>query len=147
MKKRFLAMLVTIAMLATTMVPLVVLAETPEVTKTYFDIDFENWTNWGDNNFNGAKNSDGSAISHEWGANPWQMASATVADRAGTVMQATIPTSGGGDYFLRSRMRVGQPSDYTNVNVLWNEFSIKYEGGFIGFGTNENDHAYSIISV
>jgi len=39
------------------------------------------------------------------------------------------------------------PSDYTNVKVLWNEFSVKYEGGFAGFGMNENDSAYSIVSV
>ncbi|MBO5370307.1 MAG: hypothetical protein J6B23_06495, partial [Clostridia bacterium] len=121
---------------------------TPEITNSYFDIDFENWTEWGDNNFNGAKNSDGSEISHEWGANPWYMASATDSGRTGKVMRAAIPTSGGSNYFLRSRMKVANlPSDYTNVDVLWNEFSIKYEGGFIGFGTNENDHAYSIISV
>jgi len=148
MKRKFLASVLIVAMIATQMVSISAIASAPEVTKTYYDIDFENWTNWGDNNFNGAKQSDGTAITHEWGANPWQMASTTVSDREGTVMKATIPTSGGSNYLFRTRMKsANQPSSYSDVDVLWNEFSIKYEGGFAGFGTNENDEARSIISV
>ena len=148
MKKRFLAMLLAFAMVVTQMVSIAVVASAGEVTKTYFDIDFESWTEWGDNGFNGAKQSDGTAINHEWGANPWQMAGETDSARGGNVMKVTVPTTGGSNYLFRSRMKTeNHPSSYSEVDVLWNEFSVKYEGGFAGFGTNENDEARSIISV
>ncbi len=148
MKKRFLAVLTAITMLVATLAPIGAMADVSEVIKTYYDIDFENWTNWGDNSFNGAKQSDGTAIAHEWGANPWQMTSAEVDDRAGIVMKVAVPTSGGGNYLFRSRMKSSnQPSSYSNVKVLWNEFSVKYEDGFAGFGTSENDEARSIINI
>ncbi|MBO5370337.1 MAG: S-layer homology domain-containing protein [Clostridia bacterium] len=150
MKKGFLAVLVAITMLAAMMSPVGVMAEASEVTKTYFDIDFESWTTW-ETTFDGAKQSDGSSINHDWGGEPYRLVGTEVPDREGIVMKATIPTSGGSSdgYLLRSRMKVvgGHPSNYNNVDVLWNEFSIKYEGGFIGFGTNENDSAYNIISI
>ena len=148
MKKRFLAMLVTVAMLAAMLTPIGAMAADPVVTKTYFNISFESWGSWNDG-FPNSTNDDTTPITHEWGANPWQMSPTTVSDRTGQVMQVTIPTSGGSNYLFRNRMRVasGHPSDYTAVDVLWNEFSIKYEGGFAGFGTNENDGGTSIISI
>lgn len=148
MKRRFLAMLVAAAMLAAALAPFGAMADTLEVTKTYYDIGFENWTTWGDGEFSGAKQSNGDAISHEWGAWPYQMSATDVADRAGKVMQVSIPTSGGGNYLFRSRMRsANQPSNYNGMQILWTEFAIKYVGGFAGFSPNENTNAYSIISV
>ena len=149
MKRRFLAMLVTVAMLAVTLTPIGAMAADPVVTKTYYDIDFENWTTQGDNNFgDGGKQSNGELITHEWGANPWQMTSTTVDDRDGKVMKVSVPTSGGSNYLFRTRMRsANQPSNYNGTQILWNEFAIKYEVGFAGFSPNENTNAYSIISV
>ena len=149
MKRRFLAMLVAAAMLAAALAPFGAMADTLEVTKTYFDISFENWTTSNDNNFNGAKNSDNTAINHDWeGQN--KLIITTVSDREGKVLQAAMPTSGehGSGYMVRTRMKAANhPSSYSGCQVLWNEFSIKYKGGFIGFGTNENDEAKNIIHI
>jgi len=147
MKKRFLAMLVTVAMLAAMLTPIGAIAADPVVTTTYLDIDFESWGSWeGDGVFGGATQSNGDAINHDWWGDPYRLSKDTVSDREGYVMKATIPTSGGSDYLLRTRMS-NVLSNYNNIQVLWNEFSIKYEDGFAGFGTNENTNGYSIISI
>ena len=144
MKRKFLAVLLATAMIATQMVSIGAMASTREVTKTYFDIDFENWTG----GLGGVKNSDGSTINHDVSGDSSVVSPATVSDRAGTVMKVDYKTtSDGRNYLVRTRMRGNVPSDYNGVNVLWNEFSIKYEGGFAGFGTTENDGARSIVSI
>jgi len=150
MKKRFLAMLIAIAMLATISAPLGVMAGAPEVTVSYYDIDFETWTSWDGSTIVGSTQSDGKAITHAWGGDPYRISGTYDAARGGNVMKGTIPTSGGSSdgYLLRSRMRAAnQPSNYNGTQILWNEFSIKYEDGFVGFGPNENTNAYNIISV
>ena len=80
------------------------------------------------------------------------VSSATVSDREGKVMKVDVATSGGyADVGYLFRTRMGRdtvvPANYEGVKVLWNEFSIKYEGGFAGFGTTENDGARNIVSI
>ena len=148
MKRKFLAVLLAVAMIATQMTSIIVMASTEEVTKTYFDIDFENWTKWGDNPFDGGKQSDGTAISHGWAGNPWYLETIEDSDRGGKVIKANLTTTGGGTFLIRTRMDDNiLPATYGDVDVLWNEFSIKYEGGFAGFGTNENDAARNIVNI
>ena len=94
MKKKFLAMLVTVAMLAAMLTPIGAMATTPEVTATHFDFDFENWDVWGDYQFDGGKQSDGSSVRHEWRGTAWAMSAVDDSERGGKVMRAAIPTSG-----------------------------------------------------
>ena len=148
MKKRFLAMLVTVAMLAAMLTPIGSMAADPEVTKTHFDIDFESWTT---GNFGSGKNSDGTAIYHDW-SGAEKLTIATDSAKNSKVLKAALETSNenSSGYMARTRMNYQKSNDlpnYTLNQVLWNEFSIKYEGGFIGFGSNENANGYSIISI
>ncbi|MBE7049493.1 MAG: hypothetical protein E7394_01835 [Ruminococcaceae bacterium] len=149
MKRKFLAVLLAVAMIATQMASIVAIASTEAVTNTYFDIDFESWTEWGDTPFGGATNSDGSAISHGWSGSPWYMKAVEDSERGGKVLKAEITTEAcDNSFFIRTRMNDGiLPATYGDVDVLWNEFSIKYEGGFAGFGTNENDAARNIVNI
>ncbi|MBR5507843.1 MAG: hypothetical protein IKV88_07350, partial [Clostridia bacterium] len=147
MKRKFLAVLLAVAMIATQMASIAVMASTEEVTKTYVDMDFENWTT---DNLGDVKNSDGSTIYHDVSGDSSVITRATVSDRAGQVMKVALKTSGGGNHLIRTRMSRGYgifPDNYSNVKVLWNEFSIKDEGGFVGFGTTENDGARNIVSI
>ncbi len=147
MKRKFLAVLLAVAMIATQMASIVVMASAEEVTKTYVDMDFENWTT---DYLGDVKSSDGSAIYHDVSGDSSVVSRATVSDREGQVLKVALKTTSGSNHLIRTRMNRGYgifPDNYSNVDVLWNEFSIKYEGGFVGFGTTENDGARNIVSI
>ncbi len=110
----------------------------------YIDISFDNWQGATD-----GLATDGSKITMDWAACTWALSIAADSERGGKVLKANVAKeSDGSPYFVKTRMRSGElPSKYTNCKVLWNEFSIKYEGGFAGFGFGENNGAYNLISI
>lgn len=145
MKKRFLAMLVSLMVFATMLSPLGVLADTSRVTKSYVDVNFDNWTNTTHGlNVNGVKIiSDG-----VWMGNTSALTLSQDPERPGQSLSVSPETTSGQAYYVRARVLSGAlPSNYSSCDVLWTEFTVKYTGGFVGFGFGETDWAYNLVSI
>ncbi len=142
MKKRFLALFVTFTMLVSVMATIGAMADTAEVTVNYADVNFDNWeTGTAD------LGSDGTAVSFNWMGATSGNEVTTVSERSGKVLKIPVDTAGD-KYYVRARLLSGAlPLTYASCNVLWSEFVIKYEGGFVGFGMGETDSAYNLVSI
>ncbi len=142
MRKRFLAMLVSLMVFATMLSPLGAFAGASTVTKTYADVNFDNWGSG-----THALMSDGSDLSIAWDGTRTTLSVVEENSALGKVWKIPV-TEGDYKYFMRGRLLRGTvPSTYANCDVLWSEFTIKYEGGFVGFGFGENDAAYNLVSI
>ncbi len=133
--KRFLSVLLTVAMLSTMFAGLTVMADSTAPTKTYTDVDFENW-NAGTQQF-------------KEGANGWAGATSgntiqTHPESNGKILKIPVSTNPS-NYYVRYRLPV--ESNYSACQVLWTEISVKYEGGFTMFGFGENTSANCIFTI
>ncbi|MBE7050514.1 MAG: hypothetical protein E7394_07070 [Ruminococcaceae bacterium] len=114
------------------------------ITKKYVDMNFDNWTN----STHGIDVNNVKIIAdNQWAGEKTQHSVATVPEKNGSVLKFPIGTSGG-NYYVRARVMSGSlPSTYADCDVLWTEYSIKYEGGFVGFGFGEGNNAYNLAFI
>lgn len=118
--------------------------DTQLITKKYADISFDNWTN----TTHGITVDNNKVIPD----NMWMGGTATlelseIPERTGKSLSTPVATESSTPYYVRARVNAGIPSNYSNCEVLWTEFSVKYEGGLVGFGFGENDSAFNLVSI
>ncbi len=108
----------------------------------FLDVNFDNWTGGKSN-----KDSSGQTINPGWAGNVGTQSVVSVPEKVGKVLKIPVATSGG-NYYMRARfLSDSAPATYDNCQVLWTEFSIKYEGGIAAFGFGESTLAQGIINI
>ncbi len=152
MKRRFLAVLLTVMMVSTMFAGFTVSVSAANETpvRTYLDMDMENWTSGTDR-----LNADGSAIASTlkdttyitgvFDVNPGSIESQSVAADSVTgsqVWQIVRKADG----VERSRIRFNIDDGSFASNVFWTEFSVKYEGAFARISF-EHDNAKSTMFI
>ncbi len=111
--------------------------------RDFLDVNFDNWRS-GVHNIN----SSGTYVGFNWAGTHQGNAVAEVSEKDGKVLKIPVGTTSDQKYYVRARFLSGSlPQTYETCEVLWTEFSIKYEGGFVGFGFGENDNAAGIINI
>ncbi|MBE7050516.1 MAG: hypothetical protein E7394_07080 [Ruminococcaceae bacterium] len=111
--------------------------------RNFIDVNFDNWTY-------GAHNLDslGSPIAISWAGKRQTNSVVQVPEKDGKVLKIPVGTTSDQNYYVRARFLSGSlPRTYETCEVLWTEFSIKYEGGFAGFGFGENTSATGLINI
>lgn len=143
MKERFLSFILAFTLMFSMFTSLSVMAEkntentvTQQITKTYADINFDNWTSH-ENNIN----SDGSSLSLAWAGKSYSAKGAeTVSGRDGKSYKIDVKAreDGATGHYVRWRQTDNVPASFSADSVLWTEFSVKYEGQFVGVGIEHN---------
>ncbi|MBQ7076003.1 MAG: hypothetical protein IJM94_04290, partial [Clostridia bacterium] len=111
--------------------------------RNFVDVNFDNWR-YGTHNIN---SSGGAYVGFNWAGITQGNTVVEPGEKYGKALKIPVGTSGT-QYFVRARLLQGSlPSTYESCGVLWTEFSIKYEGGFVGFGFGENTNAAGIINI
>ena len=134
MKRKFLASILTIAMLATMLSAINVMAE-DIVGETYFDINMDDWSNYNTN-----KNTDGTDVESPWTWNDTVTLDTDVA-KGNNSWKLTMPA---GERFSDkhySYVRTGtlDATKYFDSNcVYWTEVSLKFDGQFTAVGWEHN---------
>ena len=134
MKRKFLASILTIAMLATMLSAINVMAE-DIVGETYFDINMDDWSNYNTN-----KNTDGTDVESPWTWNDTVTLDTDVA-KVNNSWKLTMPA---GERFSDkhySYVRTGtlDATKYFDKNyVYWTEVSLKFDGQFTAVGWEHN---------
>ena len=111
--------------------------------RNFIDVNFDNW-------IYGAHNLDslGSPIAISWAGKRQTNSVVQVPEKDGKVLKIPVGTTSDQNYYVRARFLSGSlPRTYETCEVLWTEFSIKYEGGFAGFGFGENTGATGLINI
>lgn len=111
--------------------------------RNFLDVNFDNWRI---NTHN--LDSSGKQVAFNWSGSYQDNAVTQVPEKDGNVLKIPVKTTSEAQYHMRARLLQGSlPATYESCGVLWTEFSVKYEGGFVGFGFGENDNAYGLVSI
>ena len=111
--------------------------------RNLLDVNFDNW-NYNTHNIDAS----GNPIAFHWSGSYRANKVTQAPEKSGKVLEIPVGTSSEAQYYSRARLLQGSlPATYESCGVLWTEFSVKYEGGFVGFGFGENDSAYGIVSI
>lgn len=144
MNKRILTMFIAVVMLTAMFTGIGVSADKAAVAESYIDYSFDNWSGI-DSHFQ----TDGSVSGAKWdrnGTNHVKSYTLATDDARQTKVLKVEPVCSSTNEFFTFRLTNGVPQKYPGNRVVWNEFSVKYEGQIVSIGF-DNDMATQSVSV